>query len=149
MTAALSEAELQRLRATFDDFDKDGSGELDLSELREVLRAFLGPKVTERKILRIFKAADTDKSGAIDFQEFVDAMQRIRLDEYQEQKAIFDMLDLDHSGTLESNEFKQACQSLGLTLTDVEIDLLFETYDTNGDRVIDFEEFCQMLKSLR
>jgi Ca2+-binding EF-hand superfamily protein len=35
----------------------------------------MGKRATDRKVLRPFKAADTDKSGAIDFKKFMAAMQ--------------------------------------------------------------------------
>ncbi len=52
------------LAAAFNYFDKDGSGFIELDELREEV----GPN--EQAILEILRDVDTDKDGRISYQEF-------------------------------------------------------------------------------
>jgi calmodulin len=144
----LTQTEKDQLKAIFDDFDKDHSGELSIEELRAVLNSFLQKKPSDRQLKRIFSSADIDKNGSIDFNEFVNAMNKTRTDEFTERKAVFDILDIDHNGSIDASEFTKACAQLGLTLTQTELDVLFENYDLNGDKVIDFSEFCTLLTAL-
>ncbi len=59
-------AEEQRLWTAFNAFDMDGSGTIELPELRDCLR-LLGVDVSEQDLRRIFEAVDTDGTGTIDF----------------------------------------------------------------------------------
>ena len=49
--------------------DKDGSGSINFDELE----AGLGHKENAESLISILKAADTDKSGSIDYTEFLAA----------------------------------------------------------------------------
>lgn len=74
-TGQLSPQQLQELRAAFTVYDKDGSGEIDVKELREVLKQS-GQHYNDEQIQAIIASADTDKSGALNFQEFVTLLTR-------------------------------------------------------------------------
>ena len=55
-------------------FDKDGSGKISGSEIREVLS--FGGNLPENEINKIIKECDDSKDGEIDFDEFVSMMKR-------------------------------------------------------------------------
>lgn len=58
------------LKKAFSLFDKDGSGSIDRTELGRVFEE-LGKKLPEEELNHMMEHIDTDKSGTIDFQEFV------------------------------------------------------------------------------
>ena len=60
---------LDQIRVTFHQFDKDGSGELDLEEFMAAYR-LLRPNVTDDQLKAMFEEADLDKGGTLDFEEF-------------------------------------------------------------------------------
>lgn len=63
----------EHFRRAFMFFDKDGSGYIELSELREALADELGE--TDSKVLNeIMREVDTDKDGCISYDEFVAMM---------------------------------------------------------------------------
>jgi Ca2+-binding EF-hand superfamily protein len=72
----------------------------------------------------------------------------VHLAQEDEWRATFKMLDLDGSGSIDADEFEKACKSLGITLSKTDQAVLMQEFDTNGDNVIDFSEFCQLLRSL-
>lgn len=64
---------MEELRAAFDAFDKDGSGDLDADELRHVIKN-LGLVASDVEVDEMVRQADTDGNGSIDFDEFVELM---------------------------------------------------------------------------
>ena len=57
-------------------FDRDGSGTIDIQEMRAVLNE-LGKKVDNKELERLMNDLDNDGSGEIDFEEFLKGMERL------------------------------------------------------------------------
>ncbi len=65
----------EKLRNAFTFFDKDGSGSIDVEELKEVLGV---KKLVDKQVWEaLIKDVDTDGNGVIDFEEFRVMMTRI------------------------------------------------------------------------
>lgn len=62
----LTEEQKQEIRETFDLFDADNSGRIDLKELKVAMRA-LGFEPTQAELKKMITEADKDGSGTIDF----------------------------------------------------------------------------------
>jgi Ca2+-binding EF-hand superfamily protein len=58
-------------------FDEDGSGELDTEELGNVIRS-IGFQVSEAEVVDMVEESDEDRSGALDFIEFIEVCLRKR-----------------------------------------------------------------------
>jgi hypothetical protein len=54
----------------------------------------------------------------------------------------FSTYDIDESGTIDHRELKNLLKDLGHALSDEEIDAAMDSLDTNGDGVIDINEFA-------
>ena len=63
----LSEKEERRMRLAFDHFDEDASGELDRAEFR---RAMTRPMPLGFEVESLFREADEDGSGLVDYDEY-------------------------------------------------------------------------------
>jgi Ca2+-binding EF-hand superfamily protein len=61
-------------RSTFDDFDADKSGEVDLNELVAMCAA-MEMKVPKKTLKKLMDHVDSDGSGSVDFVEFVEMME--------------------------------------------------------------------------
>ena len=59
-----------RLRSLFREFDKDGSGLIDRSELDKVFEE-LGKDFTDDELQRMIGLADQDESGTLNYEEFI------------------------------------------------------------------------------
>ena len=58
------------LRRQFAAVDADGSGAIDASELRELLRRTTGAPSSDAEVAAKMRAADADGDGTISFDEF-------------------------------------------------------------------------------
>ncbi|KAA3488974.1 calcium-dependent protein kinase 29-like isoform X1 [Gossypium australe] len=140
-----SEEENKGLQQMFNNIDTDGSGAITLEELRDGL-ARLGSKLTEPEIKQLMDAADVDKSGTIDYIEFVTAtMHRHRLDREDNIRKAFNFFDKDSNGFITRDELRQAMNQYGMG-DEATIDEVIEDVDTDKDGRINYEEFVAMMK---
>nr|QGQ62242.1 Troponin C [Demodex folliculorum] len=68
-----AEAMQEELREAFRLYDKEGNGYIKTSDLREILRA-LDDKLTADELDEMIAEIDTDGSGTVDFDEFMEMM---------------------------------------------------------------------------
>uniref|UniRef100_A0A7E4W8Q4 Troponin C n=1 Tax=Panagrellus redivivus TaxID=6233 RepID=A0A7E4W8Q4_PANRE len=61
------------LREAFRLYDKEGNGYINVSDLREILRA-LDDNITEEELDEMIAEIDADGSGTVDFDEFMEMM---------------------------------------------------------------------------
>jgi len=76
-----SKKELVQLRARFDGFDEDGSGDVSNSELvglvKSVFPEMASDHILRPQLLEIIKEADADGSGSLDFEDFIRLMRSV------------------------------------------------------------------------
>ncbi|KAG1701770.1 hypothetical protein DVH05_010264 [Phytophthora capsici] len=68
--SALSEEHELELRKIFDDYDHNGSGDIDIEELRDIAQD-LGEPLSEIELKYLRKELDANESGAISWTEFI------------------------------------------------------------------------------
>jgi calmodulin len=71
-----SKADIDVFAAGFREFDLDGSGSIDVDELGPALKA-LGQGYNAAELQSVIDAVDADKSGAIEFNEFLQIMKSL------------------------------------------------------------------------
>jgi Ca2+-binding EF-hand superfamily protein len=68
----------------------------------------------------------------------------------EELRKEFDGIDTDHSGTVSKEEFKNFITSTDVaTLDPHDFEVLFSTIDIDGNKEIDFSEFCAFFALIR
>ncbi|KAL4438491.1 hypothetical protein ABPG77_000139 [Micractinium sp. CCAP 211/92] len=144
--------QLAELRAAFDIADKDGSGSIDLHELRQVLRA-LGQFPTPVELAELMERMDANRNGVVEFEEFAEAMMGAAADEEAERQLrevqeVFALFDVDGSGSLSAEEVQRSLRILGVSLTAAETQLLVSEIDANGDGEISCDELLQYVLSM-
>ena len=72
----LSAYKVKMFQKAFDEYDEDGSGEIDAKELR-ILMKELGMRRTEEQCAEMVDLVDEDGSGEIDFEEFCTMMVKV------------------------------------------------------------------------
>ncbi|CAJ1944618.1 unnamed protein product [Sphenostylis stenocarpa] len=55
---------------------------------------------------------------------------------------VFSTFDKNGDGFVTKQELKESLRNIGIFMTDNEVDDIVVKYDSNGDGLIDFEEFC-------
>jgi Ca2+-binding EF-hand superfamily protein/tRNA A-37 threonylcarbamoyl transferase component Bud32 len=138
---------LDELRDAFRAYDVDGSGSIDLDELRGVMRSLGAP---DGEAERALKAADMTGNGLISFDEFCVAVGPLYDFSKAALRKAFELFDADKNGSLDEAEVRAMMRKLKLlSAGDGEADAfkrLFALADTNGDGKISFEEFVQLFR---
>ena len=100
------------------------------------------------EIEKMFESVDIDRSGFIDYSEFVVAsMNEKNLLTNDKLQQAFRMFDKDNSGFISSDEIKEIL-GFGKTLSEEAVNDIIKQVDENGDGQISFDEFSTMMKRL-
>lgn len=139
------EDEIQHLKEIFSALDLNNDGYLTLEELK------IGcSKISQLEIdiEELFKLIDTDKSGVINYTEFLAATieQQIYLKEDKLLQA-FRVFDQDKSGKISAKEVAKIIKTEDDELEKLEEEI--KKFDLNGDGEIDYYEFCTMMGKQR
>jgi len=146
--AELSEEEVARFRIVFNKFDKDGGGTIDAEELGSAMHA-LGQNPTRVELQDMIEAVDVDKSGTIDFSEFLEMM-RTKMEDMDTEEDVVDTLalfDPAGSGSVSQAVLRHALLNIGEKMTPEEVDFVFERLPKNAEGKFDHKAIAQTLLS--
>ena len=143
----LTEDEIEEIKEAFDLFDTDGSGTIDPKELRAAMQS-LGFEAKNQTIFQMISDLDKNKSGSIDFEEFLDMMTARMSDKdtREDISKVFRLFDDDETGKISFKNLKRVAKELGENMTDDEIAEMIEEADRDGDGEINEEEFMRIMR---
>jgi len=163
-TAASPQVDEDAIRQAFERFDKDGSGQIDLAELRS-LCAELGRPLGDVEAEEAMNALDANSSGTVTLDEFrtwwlakpgegafnfaVPALDFLKFRPWQassvtdeaEIRRAFDRFDKDGSGQIDLEELQNLCAELGRPLSDGEVEEAMIALDANSSGTVTLDEF--------
>jgi len=144
----LSKQERDGLAKVFKAFDKNGDGKLSYEEVKDGYLDHYGKVMSDEEVHAMFDSVDTDKSGFIDYSEFVvAAMAESQLTSNDKLQAAFKMFDKDGSGIISGDEIREVLSFGGTSqMSKEQIDTIIKQVDENGDGEISYEEFVDMMK---
>ncbi|CAA2999206.1 probable calcium-binding CML16 [Olea europaea subsp. europaea] len=148
MVVKLQSDQLTQLKEIFDRFDMDRDGSLTQLEMAALLRS-LGLKPSGDQIHVLLANMDSNGNGSIEFDELVDAILPDINEEVlinQEQlMGVFRSFDRDGNGYITAAELAGQMAKMGHPLTYRELTEMMQEADTNGDGVICFNEFANIM----
>lgn len=145
-----SEERLAEMRDVFNMFDADGSGTLDVEELRIVM-ASIGLSVEEWEIRAMISEVDADGGGEIDWGEFLYLMSKKTVDAENQQRLAFEFFlePKDRGGRIKKERFCSQMMKLTSEFKKEELEAMIvqakcEDHDTN---FLSYKEFVKMMMS--
>ena len=101
----------------------------------------------------MFAVIDNDNSGKISFKEYCIFAKAKRQVDFKDpnwfERMIFRMIDADGSGEIYEDEFKRLLELLGVPTTDENVKQLLAALDTDGNGVIDMDEFITFFSQIQ
>nr|NP_001232795.1 centrin-2 [Taeniopygia guttata]ACH45424.1 putative centrin 2 variant 2 [Taeniopygia guttata] len=143
----LPEEQQREIRNAFELFDADGSGSIDVKELKVAMRA-LGFEPKKEEIKKMISDIDKEGTGKISFSDFLAAMsQRMaEKDSKEEILKAFKLFDDDETGKISFQNLKRVAKALGENVTDEELQEMIDEADRDGDGQVSEEEFLRIMK---
>merc|ERR1712134_250296 len=142
----LTDDQIQEIKEAFDLFDTDGSGTIDPKELRDAMQS-LGFEAKNQTIFQMISDLDKNKSGSIDFEEFLDMMTARMSDKdtREDIAKVFRLFDDDTSGSITLRNLRRVAKELGETMTDEELQEMIDRADSNGDGAVRMDDFYNIM----
>ncbi|KAK9082685.1 hypothetical protein Scep_029156 [Stephania cephalantha] len=139
------------LKRVFEMFDRNGDGTITKKELNDSLEK-LGIFISNKDLSAMIEKIDVNGDGCIDIDEFGELYQNIMADQGQDEeediKEAFNVFDQNRDGFITVEELNSVLSTLGLkqgrTLEDCK--RMIKNVDVDGDGMIDFKEFKQMMR---
>ncbi|CAF2832439.1 unnamed protein product [Rotaria sp. Silwood2] len=143
----LTEEQKTEIREAFDLFDADGSGTIDVKELKVAMRA-LGFEPKKEEIKKMISDIQKENAGTIDFNDFLQLMSQkmAEKDSKEEILKAFRLFDDDSTGKISFKNLKRVAKELGENLTDEELQEMIDEADRDGDGEINEQEFLRIMK---
>ena len=141
------EEQIETFKDIFSQFDKDGDGTLATKYVGTIMRS-LGQSPTEEELHYIICKVDADRSGFMDFSEFVAMMANHMKEEIDTKEDIckaFKEFDHKGNGTIPIQELKLILTSMGEALTEDEVEEFIKQADQNKDGKIHYEDFVNKM----
>jgi len=132
----------------FHDFDYNKDGSLDDKEFRDAIKSYINihPE-KEKNMNELLNNLDIGNGNPIMLEDFRKIMMIYLSDEMSLETMIdvFKCFDKNLEGQIGTNEIRHVFGKLGLNLTQEEAKELVIEADTDGDEVMDFEEFLKIM----
>jgi len=142
-----SKEEMDQLQKAFKALDLNKTGVLSKEELLIGYKQLMGD-LAEAEVDRIMLIADTDRSGSIDYSEWVVAtINKNQLLSDEKMKQAFDLFDKDGGGSISSDEVKEVL-GVGKKFDEKVWDEIISEVDIDGDGEISYSEFKLMMEKL-
>ncbi|XP_061369005.1 probable calcium-binding protein CML25 [Gastrolobium bilobum] len=136
----------EELEHVFKKFDVNGDGKISSSELGSIMGS-LGQPTSEEELDNMIKEVDSDGDGYISLEEFIELNTKgVDPDEVLENlKDAFSVFDIDGNGSITAEELHMVMASIGDECSVDECRKMIGGVDSDGDGMIDFEEFKKMM----
>jgi Ca2+-binding EF-hand superfamily protein len=112
------------------------------AELKQAMQS-LGHHPTEAELTHLMQEVDLDASGTIEYEEFQTLLLSRHGERASRLKLAFNVFDEDGNGQISADELSHIMSRF--EMTDAELNEMIQEVDYDGDRQINFEEFCKLV----
>ena len=135
----------------FNQIDVDSDGKINQEELYTGLKSKIESNTLKKDVEIIFKNIDMDNNGYIEYEEFVRGA--VSKEYFMDDRVIqfaFKYFDKDGSGEITYDEIEEVFKNSVTDKTKVSESLkkIIGEVDTNGDGIISFKEFSNIMKKM-
>ncbi|KAK4401649.1 Calmodulin-like protein 30 [Sesamum angolense] len=138
-------AKYGRAEKVFNKFDANEDGKISPEEYKAILKALGKGNLLTKEVQKIFEVADLDGDGFIDFNEFVEVQKKGGGVKIVDLQSAFQAFDKDNDGKITVEEVYELLRKLGERCSIQDCRKMVQAVDTNGDGVIDSDEFIAMM----
>ena len=132
------------LKQVFRHFDSDGDGKISALELRAYFGS-IQEYMSHDEAQAAINDLDTDGDNMLGFQDFLKLMQREDANQ-EDLKRAFEMFELEKGcGCITPKGLQRMFNRLGDEKSYDECVAMIQVFDTDGNGVLDFQEFHQMM----
>uniref|UniRef100_A0A2P2MY53 Calmodulin n=1 Tax=Rhizophora mucronata TaxID=61149 RepID=A0A2P2MY53_RHIMU len=143
LTPPKSASREEKLEEVFRYFDGNGDGKISAVELRAYFGS-IGEYMSYEDAQGVIKEHDTDGDDLLDFEDFLRLMKRGA--DNEDLKQAFEMFQLEKGdGCITPGGLQRMLQRLGDERSLDDCVAMINVFDSNGDGVLDFHEFHQMM----
>ncbi len=135
----------------FSQIDVDGDGKINKEELLKGLKTKIKSSTLEKDVDAIYANLDMDNNGYIEYEEFVRAaVSKERFINENVIRYAFRYFDKDGSGEITFDEIEEVFKASVTDKTNVHeaMKKIISEVDTNGDGVISYNEFSDIMKKM-
>ena len=149
-----SEQEICELHEAFNIFDLGSDGSIPANQLIILMKA-LKQNVSKNDLDNTLKEFNIEKDGQIYFNQFLKIMAKrlktIKEDEDKYLKTLFTALDRNKNGLISIHELRyiathNSSEEKSEQISEKDIEIIMKEADTDGDGLISFEEFIELMK---
>ena len=150
-TPVLTQAQKREIEEVFQLFDTDGSGTMEVNELKVVFWAMgfqPGPGDTEAMVSEFFEIPmeeiDDYSMSQPDFLNLMIEKLSTR-DMFQSLKTTFQLFDQENKGYVERKDIKRVCKEINEVVSDIDLELMMAHIDKSGDGSVTVDEWITVM----
>ena len=125
-------------------------GALDDESLQLLIKEKLEQYIQKKQLIALMKKIDTDASGEIEFDEFIEFMRNLNKENELDEdalKEVFKIFDRDEKGYLTPESVYHIFLALGEKIKLEDIINILKENDIDGDGNLNFEDFKMLMHS--
>jgi Ca2+-binding EF-hand superfamily protein len=124
----------------FERMDYNGNGTLSLAEIDKCVLELFPHFNNKPALMRAYKAADVSGDGWVGRREFRLLLEYLVY--FNDLWGKFNEIDASGDKRIDLTEFKLGCGTIGIDMTETEMEAEFALIDANGGGLVLFDEFC-------
>ena len=148
MSESLSIETRNKLKANFNNFDKDQDGLISYQELKELMKQ-TSKSFIEADLQDLLNEVDINEKGQINCKTYIDIISKLnrKNDTDDEIIEVFKIFDKDNSGLISTKKIMDVFLKIDENIKEEEVLQMIKECDIDQDCYLNFEEFSHMVKN--